>query len=111
MSGGRFDYLQYRFDEIIDPIKELILKNGKEKSKEELKAEDYYGRDSNWYIKYPEDKFHTKYSDEIIEQFKIAAKKIKEAQIYVHEIDWFISGDTGPESFLERLKKELDNNK
>lgn len=107
MSGGSFEYLQYRFNEIIEPIKDLIFKNGKPKTREEIKAEDY-GRDPDWYEKYPEDKFHIKYSDEVIEQFKIAVQKVKEAQIYTHRIDWLISGDDGEESFLRRLKEELN---
>lgn len=106
MSGGHWDYIQYRFTDIIEDIQSLIDKNGKEKTKEELK--DYGYRDPEWYEKYPEDKFHYKYSDEIIEEFKKGIELISKAQIYLQRIDWLLSGDDGEETFLTRLKEELN---
>lgn len=52
-----------------------------------------------------------KYSDEVINEFKIGVKKLKEAYIYAQRIDWLLSGDDGEETFLTRLKKELNENK
>lgn len=106
MSGGHWEYLQYRFTDVIDDIKKEIDKSGKPKTKEELKEEFY--RDSDWYEKYPEDKFHYKYPDEVIEEFKKAVDIIAKAQVYMHRIDWLLSCDDGDESFLERLKEDLD---
>ena len=106
MSGGNWDYIQYRFTDIVEDIKSLINKNGKEKTLEEKKDENW--RDPEWYIKYPEDKFHTKYSEKTIKQFEIAVKTIKDAQTYIHRMDYLLSGDDGEESFLERLKEELN---
>ena len=67
MSGGHWDYIQYRFTDVAEDIKNLVEKNGKEKTQEELK-DDYIS--SDWYEKYPEEKFHHKYPDEVIEEFK-----------------------------------------
>jgi len=106
MSGGHWEYLQYRFTDVIDDIKKEIEKSGKPKTKEELKEEFY--RDSDWYEKYPEDKFHYKYPDEVIEEFKKAVDIIAKAQVYMHRIDWLLSCDDGDESFIERLKEDLD---
>lgn len=108
MSGGHWDYIQYRFTDIVEDIKSLIEKNGREKTKEELKSSNW-GRSDNWYEEYPEDRFHHKYSDEVIEEFKKGAEIIAEAQIYMQRIDWLLSGDDGEESFLRRLKKDLNN--
>jgi hypothetical protein len=105
MSGGKFDYLQHRFEwEIIEPIQELIAKSGKEKTKEELK-DDYncYGDDL--------DKFHYKYPDDIIAEFKNAIHYLKMAQIYTQRIDWMVSGDDSEDSFRQRLKEDLEEYK
>ena len=61
-----------------------------------------------WYEKYPEDLNHYKSSDEIIEEFKIGYEMLRKAEIYAQRIDWLLAGDDGEESFLKRLKKELD---
>lgn len=106
MSGGHWDYIQYRFTEIIEDTQSLIDKNGKEKTSEEMRSERNW--DPDWYEKYPEDKFHTKYSDETIEHFKNALKNIKTSQIYIQRMDWLLSGDDGEDSFLKRLKEELN---
>jgi hypothetical protein len=37
-----------------------------------------------------------------------AIEALKIAKIYAQRVDWYLSGDDGEESFLERLDKELD---
>ena len=106
MSGGHWDYLQYRLTDVSEDIEKLVEKNGKEKTKEELKEENW--RDLDWYEKYPEDKYHTEYPEEVIEEFKKGAEIIKLAQIYMQRMDWLLSGDDGEESFLERLKQDKE---
>lgn len=106
MSGGEWDYIQYRFDEVLEDIAKLIEENGKPKTEEELKEESW--RDPEWYKKYPEDKYHHKYPDEVIEEFKKGLDIIAKAQIYTQRMDWLLSGDDGEETFLERLKNDLD---
>lgn len=105
MSGGAFDYNQYKIGYIADQIGEVIVKNGLEKTREELKNESW--RDDSWYDKYPEDKFHYKYPDEVIEKMKEAVKALKIAQEYAQRVDWLLSGDDGEESFLSRLEENL----
>jgi hypothetical protein len=105
MSGGAFDYNQYKIGYIADQIEQTIIKNGLEKTQEELKNESW--RDDSWYEKYPEDLFHYKYPDEVIEKMKEAVKALKIAQEYAQRVDWLLSGDDGEESFLSRLKENL----
>lgn len=106
MSGGHFEYQQHRINDIIESIEEQIDKSGREKTKEELR--EWGGYDPEYYEKYPDEKFYYKYSDEIIEKFKLGVEKLKEAYIYAQRIDWLLSGDDGPETFLTRLKEELN---
>ena len=47
------------------------------------------------------------YSAETIEQFKIAIEHLRKAQIYLHRIDWLISGDDGEDTFHTRLQSQL----
>jgi len=109
MSGGHFDYDQYKIGYMAESIEKLIERNGREKTKEELKDENW--RDPEWYEKYPEDLCHYKYPDEVIEEFKKGVELLKQAEVYAHRIDWLVSGDDGEESFLKRLKEDLNKNK
>jgi hypothetical protein len=102
MSGGHFNYDQYRIETIADTIQSLIDKNGKEKTKEERSWEYYdFSKDH--------DNFHYEYPAEVIEKFKVAVEILKRAQIYAHRIDWLVSGDDGEETFLKRLENDLNN--
>lgn len=109
MSGGHWDYKQYFLTEVIEDISKLIYQNGKLKSNDELREQSKWN--ITYHEKYPEDKFHTEYSLEIINKFKEALVIVTQAQIYIQRIDYLLSGDDGPESFLKRLKEELDENK
>jgi hypothetical protein len=107
MSGGAFNYDQYKIGYIVDQIEEVINSNGREKTEEELKQEAW--RNPDWYKKYPEDLFHYKYPDKVIKEMKEGVEVLKRAQIYAQRIDWLLSGDDGEESFLRRLEEDLNN--
>jgi hypothetical protein len=77
MSGGTFDYQQYRIRDIADRVEQEIAKSGKPKTKEELKDESWRGDD--WYVKYPEDLNHYKYPDEVIAEFKKGYELLRKA--------------------------------
>ena len=106
MSGGTFDYNQRRIRYIADDIEQEIAKSGKPKSKRELKEESW--RDESWYEKYPEDLNHYKLRDDVMEEFKKGYEMLRKAEIYAQRMDWLIACDDGNESFLKRLKEELD---
>ena len=106
MSGGHFDYDQYKIGYIADSIEKLVQKNGVKKTREELKDEGW--RNPEWYEKYPEDLYHHRYPDHVIEKFKEGVRILREAQVYAHRIDWLISGDDGEENFMTRLKDDLE---
>jgi hypothetical protein len=91
---------------IADQIEHEVLTNGKKKTDDELKEEGW--RDPDWYKKYPEDLYHYEYPKEVIEKFKEAVIVLRKAAVYAQRVDWLLSGDDGEETFLERLKKDLD---
>jgi hypothetical protein len=106
VSGGTFDYKQFHISQIAEEIEQVIRDNGRKKTQQELKEESW--RDLDWYEKYPEDLYHYKYPDDIIEEFKRGLKYLKLAHIYTQRIDWLIACDDMEDSFRERLKEELD---
>lgn len=78
MSGGHFDYSQYKILQIAEEIEKIISEN------------DHYG-----------------FSSDIIEEFVNAIYILKKAYIYAQRIDWLVSGDDGEKSFKKRLFDEL----
>lgn len=106
MSGGAFNHNQYHINMIADEIEQLILDNGRLKTVAELKEESW--KDKEWYERYPEDLYHYKYPDDIVEEFKKGVEHLRLAYIYAQRIDWLISGDDGEDSFRTRLKQELN---
>lgn len=105
MSGGHFDYNQYKIREIADEVEQEILRSGRKKTKEELKDESW--KDSDWYERYPEDLCHRKYPKEVLDEFKKGLLILRQAEVYAQRIDWLLSGDDGDDTFIERLHTEL----
>lgn len=103
MSGGTFDYTQYHIKNIAESIESELIKQGKEKPKEDL----YHNED--WYKKYPEDRFEHVYRKDIQKEFKKAIKILKQAYIYAQRIDWYLAGDDAEDSFIKRLNEELED--
>lgn len=89
MSGGHFDYQQYRIDDIADTIQGLINSNHSD-------DQDCYG--------YP---IAREYSPEVIAEFKRAVEALRVAYVYAQRVDWLVSGDDSEESFLRRLAEDL----
>lgn len=107
MSGGHFDYVQYRITDIYKDIEDVISKNGVEKSIEQIRTDNPWldlsiEQNIEWY------KYDYNYSKEVIEEFKKGVELLKKAQVYAQRIDWLLSGDDGEETFLKRLKEDLD---
>ena len=97
MSGGHFDYNQYRIRSIADSIEQTIRNNGKK-----IKYDPAYTPgpfDDTHYPAFP---------PEVIGKFKEGLIILRQAEVYAQRIDWLLSGDDGEESFLERLKEDLN---
>lgn len=89
MSGGHFEYAQYRINDIAEEIDQLIVDN-------DSTEKDEWGYEIGRH-----------YPPEIIEKFKEGSKLLKKAQIYAQRVDWLVSGDDGEESFTRRLEEDL----
>jgi len=93
MSGGYFNYDQYRIQYIADMIEQTILNN----DSEELDPYDY-----------PIGRHYSKYSKETMVEFEVCLGYLRKAIIYAQRIDWLVSGDDSEETFHERLKNDLE---
>jgi hypothetical protein len=86
MSGGHFDYNQFRIRDISDAVQDLIDSNHEA---------DIFG-------------YCREFRPEIISAFRDGYKKLCFAEVYAQRIDWLVSGDDDEESFLQRLKEDID---
>lgn len=89
MSGGHFNYDQYKIDKIADQVEQLIRSNDDQ-------TPDRFG-----------DPVGRGFDDGVICQFQYGLKVLREAAIFAQRIDWLVSGDDSPESFLRRLGDDL----
>lgn len=89
MSGGRWDYIQHRIDDIADDISDIIKDNNRT-------DKDEWG-----YI------IGRHYNKETIKRLKIAAKTISKAAKMMQRVDWLLSDDDGEDSFKQRWDKEI----
>lgn len=102
MSGGHFDYNQYRINDIADSIERELNRQGKEKPKDEL----YFNKE--YFEKYPDEKYYCTYPEIVQEKMKEAVKQLRIAAVYAQRVDWFLSGDDDEERFIERLAYDLN---
>ncbi len=89
MSGGHFDYNQYRIAYIADEIEQLVRNNDNERLDE-------------W-----NQRIGRGYDHNTITEFKKAIRILRIAEAYAQRIDWLVSGDDGEDTFLERLREDL----
>ena len=81
MSGGTFDYAQYRIEDIAVEIEECMYS----------KSEDYA-----W----------IKDNPQIFARFERAVKVLRHAAAMAQRIDWLLAGDDGDESFISRWQEQ-----
>ena len=90
MSGGTFDYLQFRLNEVADRIQEEIDNNN---TKSEWEDDEYWDG--------------YRWTDDTIVEFKKGIEFVKKAKIYMQRIDWLLAADDGEDTFHKRLKEDL----
>jgi hypothetical protein len=90
MSGGFFNHSQYNLAQISADIEDEIYYNDSEE------VNEYNDKRGNGF------------SEDTIQEFKLAVWYLKQAMVYTQRIDWLLSGDDGEETFHERLKKDLE---
>lgn len=112
MSGGHFDYNQWRISEIADQLEDYIYGHSIDEEDIEEYIEDHWlEEEEKEYIRKNKHTIPNRYefNKETIKEFKKGLAILRKAYVYAQRIDWLLSGDDGEESFHERLKEELDN--
>lgn len=89
MSGGHFDYIQYRFDEVAEEIERLIANE----SSYEI---DEWGQ-----------AVKQGFSGATLEKFREAARTMRQLKIMIQRIDYLVSSDDGEEEFHKRWDLEM----
>ena len=89
MSGGHLFHQQHRIEEIAGEIESLIWTNDDE-------TLDQYG-----------ERMGNGYPPEIIEKFYTASYALRRAAAMVQRIDYLVSGDDGPDTFLRLWQEEV----
>lgn len=105
MSGGHFDYQQYRIDDIAEEILDEIRNN--EEGYDDYSDGVSYGFGKEGTITEKPEGWQ-RYPDDIIKEFKEGYRMCKIAKAYVQRIDWLLSGDDGEECFHKSLKEDLE---
>ena len=80
MSGGYFDYIQFRMGDAIEQLEEAIKKSF-------------------------EGEYH--YEEKTIEEFMVGLDHLRLAALYLHRIDWLLECDDGEDTFHKRLAEDL----
>lgn len=91
MSGGKFDYAQYRICDIVDELTKFFHYQNNPKEYEER-----YGYEN------------TLYPPEVLAHIAEGLETLRKAYVYAQRIDWLLSDDDDNESFLARLKEDLN---
>ena len=89
MSGGHFNYQQYRLHDMAEAIGDVVKNN-------ENKELNSYGQEIGRF--YPED---------IIEKFNETIDALLIAEAMVQRVDWLLSDDDGEDSFRKRWVEEV----
>lgn len=87
MSGGHFDYIQYRIEQAADEVEQYIRKC-------ESTETDEYG-------------YREEYSPETIAKFRECESTLRRAAAMLQRVDWLASGDDGEDCFHTRWEEEV----
>lgn len=93
MSGGQFEYKEWHIEDIAESIQCILDRQGKE-----IPKEDRWGDDHTHY---------ETFSEEVQQIMREGVEHLRKAYVYAKRLDYFLSGDSGEESMLERIKFEL----
>lgn len=93
MSGGTFDYNQYKIEETADEIESRLDHQGK------------LDKDESEWLKRP--MYHRTFSPEVEAKLREGVKILRQAYVYAQRADWLFADDDGEETFLKRLNNDL----
>jgi len=104
MSGGHYQYKYYKLHELADCIERDFLKDGKYMEEDwsnlnSLGKHDVIEKD-RLSDATPEQK------EIILDEIKNLIKDLRNCAKRSKELEWYMSGDTGAKTYLERLKEK-----
>ena len=104
MSGGAYDYIQCRLDEVVGRMVKEISLFGKT-----LTQQDYDRLDESdkWWHEVGEPLGKIT-SEEALKRFRECAEIVAKARIAIERADYLVSGDDGDDSFVKRYDEEMD---
>ena len=106
MSGGHYDYKYFRIEELADDIEREFINDGK------FMEEDWAAPAPDWDKKrelIEQDMIGDATEEErpiILKEVSSLIEDLRKCSKRAKELEWYMSGDTGATSYLERLKKE-----
>lgn len=102
MSGGSLEYVYSRINQAVEQIKTELEKLRDERIEQ---VHPYYLREypDKPYLASPE-----LLKQEVERRIKEAVKTLERASVLAHAVEWYMSGDTGYESFCTGLDEELE---
>ena len=89
MSGGHFEYNQYKIGQIADEIEEMVFTN-------DSTEKDDCGCEKGYH-----------FTPETVVKFMEAVTALRKALIMVQRVDWLVSGDDGEDSFHRRWEDDM----
>lgn len=101
MSGGHYNYKYHQIDDLAEEIEREFENDGKYMT-EDWSANVSYGtrqmREADHF-----DGATPEQKEEILAEINSLVAILKDAAFRAKELEWFMSGDTGFESYLKRL--------
>jgi hypothetical protein len=103
MSGGHYEYKYHVIDDLAEEIDREFENDGKYMSEDW--STERLGREIPMIENDHLDGATPEQKEEILSEIKSLVSTLKDAAFRAKELEWFMSGDTGFESYLRRLNK------
>lgn len=106
MSGGHYDYKHFRVEDLADDIEREFINDGK------YMDEDWSAPVEGFSKKRPmieKDRLEDATEEQkviILKEINSLVEDLRKCASRAKELEWYMSGDTGADSYLERLKKK-----
>lgn len=105
MSGGEYSYAYRQLDMLADEIERDFVNNGDYEEEDWSEQVDAYGRRPVRKANRISDATEEQ-KPIILAEIKSLIEDLRKCSIRAKEIEWYMSGDTGADSYLERLREK-----
>jgi hypothetical protein len=105
MSGGHYDYKYFRVDELADDIEREFVNEGKYMDKDWSAPITGFDRKKPMIEKDRLEDVTEEQKEIILREVNSLVGDLRNCSKRAKELEWYMSGDTGATSYLERLGK------